>query len=165
MKPMQLPPVELLRALFDYDPETGKVTWKVTLSNRAQEGTEAGSTKSNGYRQIKFNKTMYKTHRIAWALAYGEDPAGYEIDHINRIKDDNRLVNLRLATRSENMTNVGLRCDNKSGHTGILWNKNMRKWEARIVINKVRQTLGYFTDINEAVTARQNAMLQIVTTP
>jgi hypothetical protein len=157
MKAKELPPVELLRETFNYDPETGKVTWKVTLSNAAIAGKEAGSLNRTGYRHIKINKTLYKTHRIVWALVYGEDPIGYDIDHINRIKDDNRLVNLRIATRSENMTNVGLRCDNKSGHTGINWNKNVGKWEARIVIDRVRQTLGYFTDIDDAVAARKEA--------
>jgi hypothetical protein len=164
-KTQPLPPIETLRELFDYDSKTGKVIWKVTKGNAAKAGNEAGSLNSSGYRHIKINGKLYKAHRIVWALVYEVDPIGYEIDHINRLKDDNRIENLRLATRSENVMNVGVKSNNTSGHTGINWNKNMRKWEARIVINKVRQTIGFFTSIDDAVAARQNAMLQIVTTP
>ena len=80
---------------LEYDPNTGLLT---------KDGKEVGGLDTYGYRHVSIGGKLYKTHRVCWYLHYGEWPDG-DIDHINEIKDDNRIANLRVATRSENMRN------------------------------------------------------------
>lgn len=105
--------VEKLREILRYNPETGGLTWAVDRGsnfNKMKAGSIAGSVKSHGYVAIKINGQLYKAHRLAWYLGTGvwPDPA-LEVDHINQVKGDNRLCNLRLVTRSENQKNVAQR--------------------------------------------------------
>jgi hypothetical protein len=103
-------PVEDLRKLLRYNAETGGMTWLVERgcnAHRMRPGSIAGTISSNGYLVIKINGRFYKGHRLAWYLASGEWPdRTLEIDHINEVKGDNRLCNLRLVTRSENQKNI-----------------------------------------------------------
>jgi len=105
--PKPLPPIELLRSLLDYNPETGDITWRVCRRPRTKAGDLAGCT-VQGYRRIgiKNEKTVNcLAHRIAWALHYGEDPHPHELDHIDRNPLNNRIENLRKVTPSENNMN------------------------------------------------------------
>jgi len=98
---LDLPPLEVLNDRFRYDPETG------ILSRTRWGWGPCGYLTSNGYLRVKVNDTHYRVHRIAWKMYYGEDPLeGLDIDHINRDKKDNRISNLRLATRRENCNNT-----------------------------------------------------------
>jgi hypothetical protein len=81
----------------------------------------------------------------------------YEIDHVNRIKSDNRLCNLRPATRAQNAQNMPVRSNNTSKRTGVNWNKANQNWVASICVNKARISLGSYTDFNDAVLARTSA--------
>ena len=83
---------------------------------------------------------------------------GYDTDHINRNKLDNRHCNLRTATRSENQQNVGIRKDNTSGVKGINYNITLKRWSARIQRNKVRKLIGFFKTKDEAVNAMNGAL-------
>lgn len=94
---------ERLRELLTYDPETGEFRWRYTRGCRAR-GQIAGTVTCLGYLTIAIDGRKYKAHRLAWLHVHGEWPYP-EIDHINRIKLDNRLVNLRRATRAENNAN------------------------------------------------------------
>jgi hypothetical protein len=103
-----LPPVELLRSLFDYNPETGEITWRVYRGRCAKVGDIAGGVNPTGYRLICIRNggtVNYMAHRIAWALHYGEDPYPHELDHKDLDKLNNRANNLRKATRSQNLEN------------------------------------------------------------
>lgn len=82
-----------------------------------------------------------------------------EIDHIhgNTSRNDNRKLNLRICTHSENMMNVGLRSDNTSGVTGVTWHKGEKIWVARITIDGVRRLLGRYKKFEDAVKARKEA--------
>jgi hypothetical protein len=105
-KPKPLPPQEELQERFNYDPETGQLTWKKPPGFRAKPGDRAGYLTTQGYLRVKWGQSHYRVHRLIWKLVYGEDPTeGIEIDHINRDRTDNRLANLRLATPSENANN------------------------------------------------------------
>ena len=83
------------------------------------------------------------------------------VDHINRDKLDNRKANLRVCTSSDNAKNRGTRKNNVSGVTGVIWNKQASKWEARINMSGKRIHLGAFTDINEAIRVRIHSELEM----
>ena len=100
---------ELLRSLFLYDPVTGRLCHKANR-RRVKAGSYADSTRrADGYRQVALRldgkQYQLKAHRVAWILAHGAIPHGKQIDHINGIRDDNRLCNLRLVTQRENDQN------------------------------------------------------------
>ena len=152
MKAKELPPVELLRERFDYNPETGEITYRVRSGGEVA-GSPAGWTASSGYRYIKINRSSYKLHRIVWLLVYGEDPGEMEIDHIDRDKSNNRINNLRLADRISNCLNKGISKANKSGVTGVTYCKRDKLWVAKWRC----KCLGYFKTKDEAVKARLNA--------
>lgn len=103
---LPLPPLEVLQEKFDYNPDTGVLL-------RKSNNKPAGYLTQRGWLRVKVYNTHYRVHRIAWKMFYGEDPpTGLDIDHINRDKTDNRIVNLRVATRSENVKNTN-RVQNK----------------------------------------------------
>lgn len=95
---------DTLRSLLYYDPNTGVFTWRVKRGGTAEIGTVAGCRKDSGYRVISLYDRLYREHRLAWLYMYGIWPPD-EIDHINGVRDDNRINNLREATRKQNSAN------------------------------------------------------------
>lgn len=87
-------------------------------------------------------------------------PEGFDTDHINGNKLDNRRSNLRIASRSQNLMNRGKTSNNKSGFKGVCWNKYRQKWHAQITKPDKKKHLGYFTDKNEAAKAYNKASLK-----
>jgi hypothetical protein len=154
MKP--IPTLERLREVLRYDPETGIFTWLVMMSSRALPNQAAGC-RSNGYRQIRLDGGIYLSHRLAWLYVYGEWP-DKEIDHVNGDKSDNRIANLRLATRTQNCCNVRRRRTNKSGTPGVSWFPQTQRWRARIVVDRREVSLGYFRSKQDAIAARTAAV-------
>lgn len=100
-----------------YDPITGFFHWSVTRAPRCRYGARAGSLNRYGYLEIKVHGRRYMAHRLVWLLKYGLTPAP-EIDHINGNRADNRICNLRLATRKQNAANVRRHSDMASGLKG-----------------------------------------------
>ena len=97
--------LDRLCEVLSYDPETGDFTWLVTRGHNAPAGTKASqSVNSQGYRQVHVDRVGYKAHRLAWFYVYGVWPQ-LGLDHINGIKHDNRIANLREATRQQNRLN------------------------------------------------------------
>lgn len=110
-----------------------------------------GSRGGPGYRHTRYNGTTIYMHRLIWEHVNGVIPDGMEIDHINGVRDDNRITNLRLVTRSQNLQNQWFaRSDSKSGVKGVSWDSRSRKWTAEINCHRKRYTLGQFTTIEEA---------------
>ena len=134
---------EQLVKLFSYDEETG-ILKRISGQYR---GNIAGSEDSSGYVQARVNGKKYMAHHIIWCMMTGDWPE-VEVDHINRIRNDNIWSNLRLAMPAENSQNKGLYKNNKSGV--ITWNKELRKWRARIRINGRLTHLGYFEKQEDA---------------
>jgi predicted heme/steroid binding protein len=157
-KPMKrLPPIEMLQELLEYDPESGKLYWKVTCNGNALKGSEAGHKPANGYMKIKINGKVYQLQRIAYAIYHGADPYPYEIDHDDQDPTNNRITNLQLATRLQN--NENRRPWGKVSHYGISITKHGKY---KVVVKG--KYLGCYDTLTEALT-RRDEMLQIVTTP
>ncbi|ABK00189.1 HNH endonuclease [Xanthomonas phage Xop411] len=141
--------------LLAYDTETGVLTWKVSRSN-VKAGSVAGRPNSNGHLQVMVHSKHYLVHRLAWLLHTGSWPI-QQLDHINRVRDDNRIENLRECSNAENSQNRGKQSNNTSGVTGVSWYKRSGKWQALIKLNGKHIHLGYFDTIEEAATARSAA--------
>lgn len=99
-------------------------------------------------RQVRF-----RMHNVIWEWHNGPIPEGFTVDHANHASLDNCPSNLRLATKSQQIQNQGLRSDNNSGYRGVSWNKKCSKWQAYISIDKKRIHIGYFDDPIDAALA------------
>jgi len=144
-----------------YDKETGNLTWTKPIGfKKSVIGQIAGSVDSRGYRSVYLKGFNFRAHLLCWILAYGVKPTK-EIDHINGIKDDNRLNNLREATRSENCINRKLFSNNKSGFKGVHWREHAQRFTANIYKNKKRISLGYFDTAEKAHDAYLKAAHEI----
>lgn len=144
-----------LRELFIYDANNGLFTRRVATGRhgRHRVGSQAGTRQNRGYIVIYVDGRRYVAHRLAWLYVHGEWPS-MDLDHINQIKDDNRISNLRLATRKQNMQNVSKHKHNTSGFKGISWHKPRKKWRAYI-FNEYKQIhLGLFDSREAAIDAR-----------
>ena len=143
-----------------YDPETGLFYWRVALSRRVKVGDVAGTKdKQRGYIRITIDGQCYWAHRLAFFYMTGRWPRpGYDIDHADDPKDDNRWCNLREATRIENGRNrTRLNRRNTSGVTGVSWCKQRLKWRSYIQVGGRNKNLGYFTNRLAAIAKRKAA--------
>jgi hypothetical protein len=148
-----------LRDLLFYDCETGVFTWN-KARGPLKVGKLAGSRDAYGYWTIGIKGSYYKAHRLAWLYHYGEWPEK-DLDHINGIPDDNRICNLRKASRSENCRNQSKRVNNTSGYKGVSWCKRDKKWSVQISNNGKRIRLGYFDSVIDAAEAYENAAREL----
>lgn len=137
--------IERLKSILSYDPMTGVFTWKRSMPPRGRVGAIAGTLMTNGYRVIGVNGDRILAHRMAWAFEFGEWPPEH-IDHANGCHDDNRIGNLRSATRSNNMHNSKIRATNTSGYKGVYWHSAAKKWAASITLQSKARHLGLFDD-------------------
>lgn len=135
-----------LRQLLEYNPQTGNFVWRIKKSSKVA-GSFAGTIKANGYVQIGIDKRLYHAHRLAWLWMTGKWPK--EVDHINGFPGDNRWVNLRLATRSQNMANAKRSRINETGFRGV-YKTPKGRYVARISINNHNYHLGIFDTAEEA---------------
>jgi hypothetical protein len=145
-----------LKELLHYDPNTGIFTWKVDKAKNVKKGNIAGRKKINSYIQIQINKKLYFAHRLAWLYVHGEMPENY-IDHVNGIKSDNKILNLRKATPQENQFNRKLNKKSTSGIKGITWHKTNKRWNAVLNVNNKNIHLGSFINLNIAKQVISNA--------
>lgn len=150
---------ELVR-LLAYNPETGVFTWKVRRCG-VTLGQVAGSVdKGHRYARIKVSETLYLAHRLAWFYTHGVWPKN-ELDHIDRDRGNNRLANLREATRSQNACNKPTYRNNRTGVRGVCWHKQHRKYIASIQLDGRSRHIGLFRDLNQAAEAYRQASLKI----
>lgn len=144
-----------LKSKLHYDQNTGLFTVKKSY-HKSNIGKVIEEKSSTGYIYIRINNKFYLAHRLAWLYIHGSEPLEL-IDHINRIRNDNRIVNLREATKAENGYNRKIGINNTSGIKGIIWYVRYNKWLARISINGIRKCIGYFKNIDDAEIAIINA--------
>lgn len=148
---------ERLTSVLDYNPETGVFTRRVATAVR---GKNVGSLMNNGYHRICLDGQQYLVHRLAWFYTFKEWPK-FEIDHINRNKTDNRLVNLRDVRPSENQHNRGVQVTNLSGAKGVSWCMRTHKWVAQITAQRKRYFLGRYDSVATASAAYQTARARL----
>jgi hypothetical protein len=130
-----------------YEPNTGVFRSRVQRSN-APGGSVAGSSHGNGYRKIAIDRRRYYAHRLAWLYVHGRWPTG-QLDHINLVRDDNRILNLREASCGENNQNSRRRSHNTSGFKGASWWSMGQKWKAQINVNGRHFCLGFAPPLPE----------------
>lgn len=155
-----------LLGLFNYDTSTGQLTRKVnSYSGRnnakiqAKAGDVAGTVnKSTGYVVLRVNGRITAAHLVVWVMHYGYTPE-HDIDHINRDKTDNRLCNLREATRSCNIKNRPILANNTSGINGVSYARLERKWKSYITVLGKKVPLGTFASKLQASSYRYCAEL------
>lgn len=165
------PDVKVLETLLQVDLISGKLFWKtrdVSLFDTAKEanwwnarfaGKEAlASINSTGGRGGTIFSVHYLAHRIIWKMAHGFDPVC--VDHINGDRSDNRVVNLRAASRSENSRNSKRFTSNTSGHTGVHWSKERGIWIVMLKAGGKNLYIGRSHDLDEAVRMRKEADIQ-----
>lgn len=142
---------ELLKKYVSYDPDTGYFTSnKGSKYSNRNVGDRVGTRhKTKGYRYIVVLGKTYREQRAAFLYMNGFWPKD-QVDHINQIKDDNRWCNLREATPAQNCWNRPKYRTNKSGYTGVVWNKDSRKWQVLCRSGGKQVYLGLFDNVDEA---------------
>lgn len=155
MSPSEL--LAVIRQRYSYDKQTGALVWREEAKPR-RAGRAAGGVDSRGYTQISINGTLYLAHRLVWMLHHGE-VIPEVIDHINGIRRDNRIENLRAADSFINAQNTrAARVSNKhSGMQGVSRITRSNKWQARILAYGVRHHLGSFDTPEQAHAAYLDA--------
>lgn len=135
--------------ILSYDPDTGIFSW-ATPRPRVRVGDKAGGIhKRSGYVMIEIDGKSYAAHRLAWFYMTGSMPKN-QIDHINRVRSDNRFSNLREATNGQNRANTV--SSSRHGLKGVTHKKWLKEkpWEARITFEKKVRSLGCFATKEEA---------------
>ena len=143
---------DYVRSILGYNPDTGVIAWKVAKANNIRVGDVAGNTNNTGYMQVCIDGRRYCTHRIAWLIYYGRWPRD-QLDHINGVTTDNRIVNLREASRAENMQNKASASGSTSRFVGVHWDARSGMWRAQIMIGGKKKHIGRFQKEAEAASA------------
>jgi HNH endonuclease len=144
---------ERVRELLHFEPETGVLIWRArsATASRVRIGCAAGGLRKDGYRVIEIDGRGYRAHRIAWLLVHGTWPS-VEIDHVNGMRDDNRIANLRDVSKSVNKQNVR-RARADSGHGFIGATRTRGRWQSVITVDGKRVHLGMFARGEDASAA------------
>ena len=135
-----------------YEPDTGRFYWKTSGSGR-KVGVQAGRVMRKGYRQLTIDYKPYLEHRLAWFYIYKAWPRFF-IDHINEIKSDNRIINLRDVDQTTNLLNQSKpQKNNNSGFRGVSFIKTNGKYRAQLMICGKQNYLGQFDTSEQAYQA------------
>ncbi len=143
--------------------EDGKVYWREDNQLRDYNANlskaPAGCLTKQGHLIIKIDGTTYQAHHIAWILAHGTQlDTSLSLQHKDRDKTNNRIENLIPISRKEIARNITkLHPRNKSGYTGVYWQKSSKLWHAFIMVDGKAQSIGYYRDKSDAIAARRRA--------
>jgi hypothetical protein len=157
---------------FTYDADAGRLIWKdrpvecfptprgYSIWRSRFYGKAAGYSKEGRVPTVCVDRKTHRVHRIIWEMHNGPVPGGLEIDHRNGIRHDNRLENLRLATRSQNQMNRGCERGTKLGIKGVAYHKNIDRYTVQVSKNKTVLYRGCFRTKGEAAVAYAKASLR-----
>lgn len=146
---MKQPPKDI-KDFISYDQDTGEFRWAANCGARGRVGALIHNPTSLGYLVVVFRERRHPAHHLAWWWSYGERALS-EIDHINGARADNRISNLRLATREQNTRNASVRRDSKTGVKGV--SPDGKSFRARCWANGKRHFIGNFPTIELAARA------------
>ena len=155
---------ETVRKLFHYDAESGMLLWRNGNGRNVKPWQQAKAPNGHGYYTVKIDGTSYSVHRLIWLYVHGNFPDKY-IDHKNRIRNDNRLCNLRDVNTTDNAQNISLPSHNKSGYIGVSWIKSHNCWTVYVKVNKKNKWLGYYKNLDDAIAARKEGEKQYYNLP
>jgi len=175
MNKNDLPSIHLMRQILEYDANTGKLKWKkreewtfipragrspshmANAWNACFSGKDAFTAiAKNKYIRGSINGAGFYAHRVAWAIHFGMWPES-DIDHVNGVRDDNRICNLRSVDRRENMKNRQMSSNNTSGIMGVSYSNRHKLWSAQIGDTHI----GWFSSKQEAQSKRKEAELRL----
>lgn len=139
---------DLLHELFEY--KKGQLYWRVSRGNHIRRGGAAGWP-DKVYVRVMVNNAAYLAHRVIYLMHHGFLPEF--VDHINGDPRDNRIENLRAASRSDNNRNRRTNGNNKAGVKGVHWDAPRKKWKAQISFNGRQRYLGLFDSLEDAAAA------------
>ena len=144
---VELPPLEVVNDLLTYCADTGRLFWRKTRAGNAKAGMQAGNMTDQGYMKVKLMGRQFLAHRIAWLVFYGRAPLD-EIDHINGIRHDNRIINLRNSSHRSNCQNLA--SHRKGRLAGTTFVRRLGKWQAQAIIERRPVYLGCFETEQQA---------------
>ena len=139
---------ERLHELFEY--RDGNLYWKTNRGSKKCKGKKAGCLTVQGYDQFRVRELggAMKVHRAVYLMHHKYLPEF--IDHINGNRSDNRIENLRSATKEENGQNRIMPSHNTSGVKNVSWMKNNKKWGVHLRINGKKRWFGLHDDLEFA---------------
>lgn len=146
---MKITTQEQARSLLNYDPISGQLSWRINASRRTRAGSVIKSVDSKGYIIFGYAGKNYRAHRIIWLLWYGYLPTG-EVDHKDRVRTNNAILNLRESSKIQNQWNRTAKKGTISGLKGACWDASRSKWIAVIRIEGKNRNLGRFDTAEEA---------------
>lgn len=155
---------ETVQKLFYYHAESGMLIWRFGNGRNVKPWQEVKAQNGHGYYHAKIQGKSYLAHRLIWLYIYGKFPDKY-IDHKNRIRNDNRLCNLRDVNTTDNAQNISLPKHNTSGHIGVSRIKSHNAWTVFIKVNKKNKWLGHYKNLDEAISARKEGERQYYNLP
>jgi hypothetical protein len=145
-----------LHEIVIYDKETGVFTNKI-IRPPCFVGKVLGTKDTKGYLKIGIKNKVYSAHKLAWLYVYGELPKN-QIDHINGVKDDNRISNLRDIPSQWNTQNQHKAPKNsKTGFLGVSWSTQKNKFRSCITVDGLQKHIGFFDKAQDAAVAYQLA--------
>lgn len=147
--------IGLVKDVLSYNHDTGLWTWIKRIGKKIKVGSIAGKVGSNGYIHIGLYGKSYTAHRLAWFYMTGKWPEEF-IDHINRIRNDNRWCNLREVNHSNNMRNIIARSN--TGLKGIVLRYG--KYVTQIQLDGKNIHLGIFDTLESAAYVYKAAELK-----
>ena len=142
---------ERCRELFEYDQDTGVLTWKIPYG-RQMKGSVVGYIHPTGYRRVRVGTSEYRIHRIIFLWMTGHWPVN-QVDHIDGDPLNNTWINLRDVTPTQNMHNMRLRASNRTGCPGVFFIESKNYYRVRIRVAGERYHVGYFKHLNDAIQA------------
>jgi hypothetical protein len=148
--------VDRARAILSYDPETGVLRYKLDRPGGPRKGDIAGCASDGGRLILMIDGILYKAHRLAWLIHYGEWPRG-EVTHLDRDLGNNRIANLRVVTRVGVTRAMSRSKRNVSGTKGVTPTPDRKKWRAHIGVGGKSIYLGSYDGLHDAVRARKAA--------